>query len=683
MENENDHKISQLIDQGTKDEYLKKEKELRKEDLINILNYVNFQDGSILINFKHVKFDQIISQRAKPLPCLGDKLECVWAEPDKIQQKLISYKFKEILVPCDKKLLLIKPDDISITEKGVNLILPETCYEVDSRKQRRHLCKGIKAQLIQNSVLFKGDLIDFNAASFRVEITAVPPQTFQWIDSESPVNLIFSNEHETLYSGGCRIVKQDFGQKKRVYVIEPLNRQTRRFKQKEFRSTRQELVPSPNIIFRHPFTKKNNNLKVFDISGSGFSVEEDTYHAILFPGLIIPELEINFANSFNIKCKAQVVYKKNVGEEKKNNWAKCGLAVLDMELEDHGRLSALLHLAKNRSSYICNIVDLDDLWNFFFKSGFIYPKKYAFLQANKDKIKETYKKLYTQKTKIAKHFIYQDKSRILGHMAMIRFYENAWLIHHHAADRSVSRRAGLVVLDQIGRFINDSHRLGSIQMNFVFCYFRPENKFPNRVFGGVTGNTKDPKGCSLDTFAYFHYQKIFNSELKLSEPWELIKTQPEDLLDLKSFYEHSSGGLMLNALELEQSSGNLDELSKEYQKLGLKRERHLVSLKKDGRLKAVVVINISDIGLNLADLTSTIQVMVVDSDDFTKEIFHLMVSELSKKFEQNEIPVLLYPVEYAENHSIPYEKLYNLWVLNMQYTDHYFRHLKLLLKGVH
>ncbi len=680
---ENEDKFSRLIEEGTENDYPRKGKELRKKDLINLLNYINFQDGSILINFKHVKYDQIISRKANPLPCLGDKLECVWAEADKLQLELASYKFKDILVPSGQKLLLVKSDDIRITEKGISLILPETCYEVDFRKLRRHSCKGVKAQLIQNSVLFNGDLIDFNTVSFRVQVTAVPPQTFQWIDSESPVNLIFSNEHETLYSGECRVIKQNFGQKKREYVIEPLSHQIRRFKQKEFRSIRQELVPSPNIVFRHPFTQKTNNLKVFDLSGSGFSVEEDAYNAILFPGLIIPELEIYFTNRFNIKCKAQVVYRKIVGEEKGNNWAKCGLALLDMDMEDHGRLSALLHQAKNRSSYICNIVDLDDLWNFFFKSGFIYPKKYAFLEANKEKIKETYKKLYTQNPKIARHFIYQDKGRILGHMAMVRFYENAWLIHHHAADRSASRGAGVAVLDQIGRFINDSHRLGSIQMNFVFCYFRPENKFPSRVFGGITGNTKDPKGCSLDTFAYFHYQKMFYSELKLPEPWKLIKTQPEDFLELKNFYEHSSGGLMLNALELEQSSENLDDLSKEYQKLGLKRERYLVSLKKDGRLKAVVMINISDIGLNLAELTSTIQVIVVDSDDFTKEIFHLMVSELSSKFEQNEIPVLLYPVEYAENHSIPYEKLYNLWVLNMQYTDHYFRHLKGLLKGTH
>ncbi|MBW2574586.1 MAG: PilZ domain-containing protein, partial [Deltaproteobacteria bacterium] len=605
---ENERKFSRLIDEGTEAEHPKKE--VRKKHLINRLNYINFQDDTIFINFKHVKYDRIISLKITPLPCLGDELECAWAETDKLHEQLAFYKFKNILVPCNQKILLIKPDEVSINEKGVSFILPETCYEIDSRKLRRHSCKRIKAQLIQNSALFYGDLIDFSTTSFRVEVTALPPQTFQWIDSESTVNLIFSNEHEMLYSGEFKIIKQTFGQKKREYVIEPLGHQIRRFKPKEFRSTRQELVPSPNIIFRHPFTKKNNNLKVFDLSGSGFSVEEDKYNAVLFPGLIIPELEINFANSFNIKCKAQVVYKKIVGEEENGGWTKCGLALLDMDIEDHGRLSELLHQAKNRNSYISNIVDMDDLWSFFFESGFIYPKKYVFFQENKDKIKETYKKLYTQNQQIARHFIYQDKGRILSHLSMVRFYENAWMIQHHAANRSASIKAGITVLDQIGRFINDSHRLYTIKMNFVFCYFRPENKFPNRVFGEVARNITDSKCCSLDMFAYFHYKKIIDSELHLPEPWRLIKTEPEDLADLESFYDHESGGLMLDALDIKSGLDGCDDLSKEYQRLGFKRERHLFSLKKDGILKAVVMVNISDIGLNLADLTNCIKVIV-------------------------------------------------------------------------
>ena len=59
-----------------------------------------------------------------------------------------------------------------------------------------------------------------------------------------------------------------------------------------------------------------------------------------------------------------------------------------------------------------------------------------------------------------------------------------------------------------------------------------------------------------------------------------------------------------------------------------------------------------------------------------------MVSELSTKFEQSEMPVLLYPVNYAESHSMPYEKLYNLWALNLQYLDHYLRYLNRLFRGV-
>jgi hypothetical protein len=46
-----------------------------------------------------------------------------------------------------------------------------------------------------------------------------------------------------------------------------------------------------------------------------------------------------------------------------------------------------------------------------------------------------------------------------------------------------------------------------------------------------------------------------------------------------------------------------DELSAEYQRLGFKKEKHLFSLRKGDLLKAVILVNISDIGLNLSNLT--------------------------------------------------------------------------------
>jgi hypothetical protein len=219
-------------------------------------------------------------------------------------------------------------------------------------------------------------------------------------------------------------------------------------------------------------------------------------------------------------------------------------------------------------------------------------------------------------------------------------------------------------------------------MNFFICYFRPDNTFSNRVFGGIARKIRDPKVSSLDTLVYFHFCRLANVELDMTKSWELTKTGPEDLMDLEIFYEHESGGLMLNALDFKPEMVDCNELSKEYSRLGLKREKHLFSLKMDGSLKAIILADISDTGLNLSDLTNSIKIIVVDQEGLSRNIFNLMLAELSKKLLQEEITVLLYPLSYAENQSIPYEKLYNLWTLNAPYLDDYFLHLKRLLRSI-
>jgi hypothetical protein len=396
---------------------------------------------------------------------------------------------------------------------------------------------------------------------------------------------------------------------------------------------------------------------------------------------LIPTLELHFANSFKARCKAQVIYKNSLHRTGDGNRLKCGIALIDMSPGDHAKLLSILYQAKNGNSYLCNTVNLDDLWEFFFETGFIYPEKYGFFQKNKETIKEVYRKLYTENPDMARHFIYQEKGRILGHMAMIRFYNNSWMIHHHAA-RKANFRAGLVVLNQIGRFIHDSYRLYATKMNFVFCYYRPENKFPDRVFGGAARSIDDPKGCSLDVFSYFHFRRSSFSEMKLAPPWRLVKTDGEDLAELKYFYELNSGGLMLKALELEPDSEDINELAEVYTQCGLKRERYLFSLKKENVLKAIFILNISDVGLNLSELTNSITVIVVDPDKLTRDILYSALSCQLEKSEQNEIPVLLYPDSQLEDAVIPHEKMYKLWILNTKYGDRYFRYMHRLLRRI-
>jgi hypothetical protein len=655
---------------------------LKKQRLINKINYLNFQDAFILVTLRHLKYNHTISLKAKPMPCQDSLLECLWKEDQHQIRLLQTYMFESLMVPDGQRLLQIYPELLEINPKGLTCRLPDTWNIITSRKVRRHTCRGIKVQLIQFSSLFNGTLLDYNAFSFKVSLQASPPQTYQWLNTESRVTVILSNENETIYSGECRIIKQTGGQRIREFVLEPVRNEIQRFKHKEYRSARQEVRPTPDVVFLHPFTRKLVNLKAVDLSGSGFAVKEELHNAVLLPGMILPQVELSFADSLRIKCKAQVVYRQLPGQGHEDGFIKCGLTILDMDANAHVALLALLQQADDNRSYICNKVDLDDLWDFFFETGFIYPDKYEYIQKHKSQIKEIYRRLYNDRPDIARHFIYQDKGLILGHMAMVRYYRNTWLIHHHAARSKASKKAGLMVLNQIGRFGNDSHRLHSMHMDFLMCYYRPDNKFPSRVFGGAVRKIKDSQGCSQDLFTYLHLKDFVADAPKASRGWELYETSREDLNELGEYYRYYSNGLMLQAFDLDGRSDGTNELTHLYQKIGFKRQRHLFSLKYHAQLKAVLIVNLSDIGLNLSDLTNAVTVIVVDPGNLSIDVLKGALEYISGCLKLHNMPVLLYPTAFAENQSIRYAKNYTLWVINMQYTDAYFRYLNRLMSFI-
>jgi hypothetical protein len=260
---------------------------------------------------------------------------------------------------------------------------------------------------------------------------------------------------------------------------------------------------------------------------------------------------------------------------------------------------------------------------------------------------------------------------------MIRFYGKTWMIQHHASDNRASNLAGVDVLDQIGRFINESSNLVSMNMDFVFCYYRSDNKFPNQVFGGAARNIARPEICSEDAFSYFHYKnKDGKPSIALKEPWRLTDTLPQDLLELKLFYKQQAGGIMMDALELSSESMDLGDLKKEYQFLGFTRERHLFSLKRENQLKAVFSLNIADIGLNFSDITNSIHGFIVDSTGLDPEVLEITLMKLSTYFSVKDIPILLYPESYAPNHGIKVEKIYKIWTMDTRYLDYYYTFMR-------
>ncbi len=656
---------------------------ISRQQLVNKLNFINFQDETILINFIHKKFKHVFACAAKPQPSMGEDLLCTWVDASKLKTRLRAYEFKSILLKDKQWNLELRPELIDLNEDFIHFRIPEIYYELISKKILRAPCQGVRAQMFQNSVIFDGTLIDFSATEFSVKTRLAPPQTSQWLNPNVSVNILLTRDKETLYSGECKIVKETSNGNTIDFLLKPTNHNIQRFKKKRFRSIREDIIPAPIIRFTHPLTGKVHSFKVVDLSGSGFSVQETENTCVLLPGIILSDVEMLFANSFKIHFKAQVIYREKSVSLESEEVFKCGLALLDIATDDHLNLQSTLLQLKNKDAYICNELDIDSLWDFLFETGFIYPEKYNYLQKNSHNIKNTYKKIYIENPSIARHFTYQNKGLIAGHLSMIRFYENTWLIHHHAGRRSTAFNAGLVVLNQIGHFSNNSHSLYSNHMNYLICYFRPENKFPNRVFGGATRTINDAKKCDIESFAYFHFNNKKNSIENKNDifwDWSLNPSDSEDIEELDAFYSHNCGGLMLKALNIEYSKFNLNALSEEYRKAGLKRERYFFSLKHDNILIAVVMVDVSNKGLNLSDLTSGTKVIILDSDNLPEHVLKTTLYLISARLNAENFPVLVYPVDYMINNSVPFEKIYNLWMLDTQFGDTYFRYINRLTR---
>ncbi|HJV67409.1 MAG TPA: pilus assembly protein PilZ [Geomonas sp.] len=641
-----------------------------KSHLVNRLNYLNFQDQSILVGLRHLVYDNAVFLRARPLPCGGERVECLWEQGESLRELLRSYRFDHLLIPDGKSYLVVNSESVQVDEQRLSLVLPPACREFQARRIKRHAASGVLVQMLQHAALFEGELVDFTPVSLRVAGAATAPSTFQWFNPETEVTLRLVKGGSILCSGSFRMANHAWNSTQQV-VLRQSHDAIQRFKKKRYRNSRQQLLPSPNIVFDHPLIDKRINLKVADLSGTGLSVEESESDSVLMVGLVIPQLRISFAHGFSMNCSAQVV-SRTVCEELRERTVRCGLVILDMEVRDHVKLLSILHQVKNERSYVCTDIDLNDLWDFFFETGFIYPGKYAHFQSNKEQIKLTYAKLYGDNPQIARHFIYLERGVILGHLAMVRFYSNSWMIHHHAARRSVTIKAGLAVLEQVSQYLNELENFAFAHLRHVYCYYRPDNKFPNRVFGGFARRNQDPRVCSQDSFGYFHFQGEAHPG-RLPEGWQLAASSHFDLTELGSFYRFHSGGLLLEAFDLLGPQSDADQLEREYRALGFTKEKFYYSLKKEGSLKAFLLVNRTDAGFNMAELTNCVTLIVLD-EELPRELAELSLQQVCHHYEEGSMPVLGYPLSWLDRRSVSYEKNYVLWILNLQYTDNYFEY---------
>jgi len=650
---------------------LESAEKLGQDALTNTINHIHFTEGLVRVLVHHPDYRESLLLNARPQPSIGKTVTCHWENKDFSGLDPEGLQLKYLIIDDGRSMIMVPAILKEINRDFFILELPEESYALGQRQARRYTCREVKAELIQNGFHADGELLDFSPVGFQIRVRPDPSCSFHWFNTEDTAVVHLRSENKILFSGPCRMVRQRGQSAEKEIVFAPLNGEIKRFKKKHIRNVRQKLAPAPRLSFFHPFLGKKVQFEVEDISTSGFSVQEETDERVLLPGMIIPEATLGFAGFLKVNCSAQVIYSKPC----EGNGVRCGLAILDMDIQAYSSLTHILTSAMDPHAYASTEVDMDALWEFFFETGFLYPKKYRLIQPQRAQFKETYNKLYQDNPGIARHFTYQRNGRIFGHISMVRAYERAWMIHHHSAKVMENKRTGFMVLKQIMHYLNDMHRLPSACMDYTMSYFRPENKFPDRVFGGFAREHNNPRGCSLDLFGYLPYTSL-SLGTKLPDGWTLSLSSDRDLWEFEHFYMSHSGGLLLDAMGLRHTDAGQNSLEEVYRNLGLTRTWQTHSLKSSGKLTALLIVNHSDFGLNLSELLNGIKVLVSNSKILPWSVLSTAISQLAGEYEMERVPVLFYPMSYVEENEIPYEKRYQMWILNVQHGNEYLEYMQ-------
>ena len=637
-----------------------------QKKLVNKLNHLNFIDGYIFALFLHKENAEYLLMKAYPQPCVKDELICRLDPKDNLPD-MTEYNLDYLMIDDGLTAILAPVHLFSMKGNLLKLNLPVKSQVLKTRKTRRHYCHDISCEVTQDGFNAQGILIDFTPSALGIKLSV--NENINKFDENNSVEINLTQNGVKLYSGPCRLMRNGINSPDDKIVFAPLNTHMERFPKRKMRNPRQHITPSFAIRFKHPFFQKNIEKDILEISTAGFSIIDNIEEEALLPGMIIPNISIIYAGIIKMACSAQVLYRR---EDKINNVVQYGFAITNMEVKAYSYLNHILGAHLDSNARVSTNVDMEALWEFFFDTGFIYGEKYEHLYSYRQNFKETYQKLYQDNPDIARHFVYEKNGNIYGHIAMVHAYNPSWVIHHFSARPLESRIPGIIVLRQITNYINGFYRFSSGSMNFVMTYYRPENRVVDKIFGGFARHLNNPKGSSLDLFSYILFQKTSPNK-NLPAGCILHECTSEDFKILKDFYDTYSGGLMLDSFGLDSQ---MQPLIKAFTNAGFKRNCKIFCLCINGKHVAFFIVNQSNLGLNLSDLINGIKIIIVKDEVLKADILLSAINKLSTLYQENHIPLLVYPANYLSGQGIRTEKNYQLWILkNNPYSDQYTEYM--------
>jgi hypothetical protein len=331
---------------------------------------------------------------------------------------------------------------------------------------------------------------------------------------------------------------------------------------------------------------------------------------------------------------------------------------MPLDVLDQETVNKLPRLSELDTAYgvQVNAIDVDELFDLYERTGFLYPEKAARLRPYLQLVKENWDRMLRAGESVLYVLTAGDRKRGRASLAVWRSCNRGWTYQHLVSESNPYASRAVMLAAEAAMILKGSEESAQ-------NWFRPENRFPARVFGSMTQAIGESLS-SVQKLAYLAFPRAAS----LSSDGDIIVVpyEPSRKADLCSLAARTRGHVYVAAEEL---TGDVpfNGLDIRYRQVELRRYRHVwlaYSKDKKGPIGAAIAYR-GPLGLNFSFLENRCDLLLLPSlsDIETERASAALLSSavgVYENFELGDIPLI------ASEHNVP-----ALLKVGVQFVRHY------------
>lgn len=341
---------------------------------------------------------------------------------------------------------------------------------------------------------------------------------------------------------------------------------------------------------------------VLEISSTGLSFEAHPEFDLFPPGMRLTRVDLRLG-SLTLRCRGEVRNLLPMPGAPRS--LRCGIVFEGLDALERTRLADAVMRHRFPGLADGRELPVDAVWQFFLDTRFLYPEKLAALGPLAAEVKRTFARLSGTTDALFKSVVYTEGERVFAHLSALRAYRRTWVVQHLAGTTRLKGRQGPRIVNLgLSEFFGQN-----TDLEYVKVFFRPDNKWPARVFGGFARKVSDRQLSDLRHLDYLTVPT--DCILPPVEGLRVIPADGGDLSVVERAFVGAERGLLLRSDDLTRSALGLQELSEAWRAAGLARERRVLLALQGDRPVAFALCEISSPGLNLSELLSAFRLVLL------------------------------------------------------------------------